>query len=126
MSIIQLDAILMIGLFVATSGFAIAQVFEQLKRPYLFTIFGSRTRLLAARGGVWSMAILVSVLAWSVLFAVLPGFTALALFFAFEAIVLDICSQRIQFVRLTEAELISASTVSLQTASSAFQADLLV
>ena len=120
MSNIRLDTILMVVLFVATSGFAMAQIFDHLERSYLFIISGSRTRLLAARVGVWGIAILVSLGIWGILFMVLPWFAALALFFGFEAIVLDVCTQRIQYQRLLEMEIGTASPVTCQTASGAF------
>lgn len=105
MSNIRIDTILMVVLFVVTSGFAMSQIFEQLKRPYLITFSGSRMRLLTARMAVWSMAILVSFGFGGILFVVLPGFAALPIFFAFEAIVLDLCTQRVQYERLPELEL---------------------
>ena len=49
MSNIRIDTILMVVLFVVTSGFAMSQIFEQLKRPYLITFSGSRMRLVTAR-----------------------------------------------------------------------------
>lgn len=120
MSNIQLNTILMVVLFVATAGFGMAQLFEQLKRPHLFTISGSRTRLMTARVGVWVLAILASLGIWSILFMMLPGFAALAIFFGFEAIMLDICTQRIQYELLHEIKLSPASTVVRQTANGAF------
>jgi hypothetical protein len=105
MSNIRIDTVLMVVLFVVTSGFAMSQIFEQLKRQYLVTISGSRMRLFTARLAVWSMAILVSLGVAGVLFAVLPGFAALPIFFAFESVVLDLCTQRVQYVRLPELEL---------------------
>jgi hypothetical protein len=119
MSSIRLDAILMIVLFVVTSGFAMSQLFERLDRPYLFTIFGSRARLLIARIGVWCVAIVASLAIWSILFMALPGFAALAIFFAFEAILLDICTQRVQYEHLPEVALCPVNSVSRQTVSSA-------
>lgn len=105
MSNIRIDTVLMVVLFVATAGFAMSQIFEQLKRPYLIAISGSRARLLIAQIAVWSMAILVSLAFGGILFVVLPGVAALPIFFAFEAVVLDICTQRVQYVRLPELEL---------------------
>ena len=119
MSSIRLDAILMIVLFVATSGFAMSQFFEHLHRPYLFTIFGSRTRLLTARIGVWCVAIVASLVIWSILYMALPGFAALAIFFAFEAIVLDICTQRVHYELVAEVVLSPASSASRRTMSRA-------
>lgn len=105
MSNIRIDTVLMVVLFVVISGFAISQIFELLKRPYLITFAGSRMRLVIARMAVWSMAILVSLGVGGVLFVMLPGVAALPIFFAFEAIVLDLCTQRIQYERLPELEL---------------------
>lgn len=105
MSSIRIDMILMVVLFVAIAGFAMAQIFEQLNRPYLISFSGSRLRLMTARLAVWSMAILVSLGVGGALFAVLPELAALPIFFAFEAIVLDICTQRVQYERLPELEL---------------------
>ncbi|HVB63992.1 MAG TPA: hypothetical protein VNE17_04615 [Nitrolancea sp.] len=115
MSSIRLDAILMIVLFVATSGFAMSQLFERLDRSYLFTILGSRTRLLTARIGIWGVAIVASLAIWSILVVALPGFAALAIFFAFEAIVLDICTQRIQYERRSDVALSPASSTPCRT-----------
>jgi hypothetical protein len=105
MSNIRIDTVLMVVLFVVTSGFAISQIFDQLNRPYLITFSGSRMRLLIARMAVWSMAVLVSLGFGGILFAVLPGVVALPIFFAFEAIALDICTQRVQYERLPELEM---------------------
>jgi len=105
MSNIRIDTVLMVVLFVVTSGFAMSQIFEQLKRPYLVMISGSRMRLVTARLAVWSMAILVSLGFGGILFVVLPGFASLPIFFAFEAVVLDLCTQRVQYQQFPELEL---------------------
>ena len=99
---LRLDAILIIALFVATAGLAVTRLFIRLDRPYLFSFTGSRTRLVVLRGVVWVTASLSSVGVCGLLIMALPNFAALVIFFAVEAIMLDICSQRIEFVRCTE------------------------
>ncbi len=99
---LRLDAILIIALFVATSGLAITRLFIRLDRPYLFSFTGSRTRLVILRGVVWVTASLTSVGVCGLLLLALPDFAAVVIFFAFEAIMLDVCSQRIEFVRCSE------------------------
>jgi hypothetical protein len=98
----RLDAILIIALFVAASGLAITRLFITLDRPYLFSFTGSKGRLFALRAVVWVTAALSSVGVCGLLLMGLPDFPALVIFFAFEAIMLDICSQRIEFVRAVE------------------------
>jgi hypothetical protein len=99
---LRLDAILVIALFVAASGLAITRLFITLDRPYLFSFTGSKGRLFVLRTVVWVTAALSSIGVCGLLLMTLPDFPALVIFFAFEAIMLDICSQRIVFVRLDE------------------------
>ncbi|MGA7669293.1 MAG: hypothetical protein WBW04_02660 [Nitrolancea sp.] len=99
---LQLDAILMIALIVVTAGLAISRLFDRLDRSVLFTFTGGRSRLLVLRIAVFSLATLSSIGVCGILFLTLPSFVALAIFFAFEAIVLDICTQRVEFVREME------------------------
>ncbi len=106
---LQLDAILMIALFVATSGLAISRIFERLDRSVLFTFTGKRSRLVLLRVAVFTSAALSSVGVCGILFLTLPSFAALAIFFAFEAIVLDICTQRVEYVREPEPVLARSS-----------------
>ncbi len=79
-----------------------------MPRPYLLTVSGSRARLWAARALVWLSAVLVSAVTSLLLFSVLPLAIAMALFFGLEAVVLDICGQRIRFHLLPVAQRISA------------------
>lgn len=102
---LQLDAILMIALFVATAGLAISRLFVRLDRPYLFRFTGNRIRLFTLRFVMYVSAALASIGVCCILLVTLPLFPALAIFFAFEAIVLDICSQRIDYVRVSEISL---------------------
>ena len=99
---LQMDVILIIALFVATSGLAITRLFIHLDRPYLFSFTGGRTRLRVLRMVVWVTAAFSSVGVCGLLLMVLPNFASLAIFFAFEAVMLDICSQRIEFVLLPD------------------------
>lgn len=96
---LQLDAILFIALVVATVGLAIARVFARLDRSILITFTGSRGRLILIRLTLYFSAALASIGVCGMLFLILPGFIAMGTFFGFEAVVLDICSQRIEFVR---------------------------
>ncbi len=106
---LNLDAILMIALFVVTSGLAMSRVFERLDRSVLFTFTGGRSRLLLLRIAVFTLATLSSVGIGGIVFMTLPSFAALAIFFAFEAIILDICTQRVEYVREPEPVLARSS-----------------
>ncbi len=97
---LQLEAILIIALFVATSGLAVSRLFARLERPYLFSFSGSHVHLVVMRVAVYVLAAVSSVGVCVTLFLTLPNFAALAIFFAYEAIVLDICSQRVEYVYL--------------------------
>jgi hypothetical protein len=90
---------------VATSGLAISRLFARLERSFLFSFTGSRARLIGLRLAVYVTAALTSVGVCGILFLALPGFVAMATFFAFEAIILDVCSQRIEYVRAPESAL---------------------
>lgn len=104
-----LTALLIIGLCIVTAGLAMSQAFRHFDRSYLLTVSGTRARLVGARGLIWLVAIVVSVVAWTVLSALLPGTVALAIFFAFEGIILDIIGQRIQYIRIDCAPTIDHS-----------------
>jgi hypothetical protein len=97
MLILNLSSMLNIALCVATAGLAVARLFERLGRPYLLTISGTRTRLLGARVLVWSLVGFTSLVVWTILFAFVPLAIVLAIFFGLEAILLDICAQRVSF-----------------------------
>ncbi len=99
---LQLDAILIIALFVATSGLAISRLFARLERPYLFSFSGSHGHLVVMRVAVYVLAAVSSVGVCVILFLTVPNFAAMAIFFAYEAIVLDICSQRIVYLHRPE------------------------
>lgn len=96
---LQLDAILFIALVIATVGLAVTRVFAHLDRSVLITFTGSRGRLILIRLTLYFSAALASIGVCGMLFLILPGFIAMGTFFGFEAVVLDICSQRIEFVR---------------------------
>jgi len=106
---LKLDVILIIALFVATSGLAISRLFDRLDRSVLFTFTGSRARLVLLRIAIFFSAAMSSVGVCGILLMTLPGFAALAIFFAFEAIVLDICTQRVEYVRQPEPVMVLSS-----------------
>ncbi len=97
---LQLDAILIIALFVATAGIAVSRFFSNLDRPYLFTFSGSRIRLRVLKTVISVSAGLSSVGVCIILLVALPRDPALAIFFAFEAIMLDVCTQRIEYLQV--------------------------
>ncbi len=111
---LQPNAILIIALFVATTGLAMSRLFARLDRSFLFSFSGSRTRLLVLRAAVYISAALSSVGVCGILFLTLPSFAAMAIFFAFEAIMLDVCSQRIEYVRLPEPVLVRSTAPAAQ------------
>lgn len=106
---LQINAIVIIALFVATSGLAISRLFVRLDRSFLFSFSGNRTRLVVLRAVVYALAALSSIGVCGILFLTLPSFAAMAIFFAFEAIMLDICSQRIAYVPLPEPMLVRSA-----------------
>lgn len=95
--ILSLNSLLIVVLCVATAGLGISRVFQWINRPYLLTVSGPPARLVAARALVWLSAAFVSLVSSVVLFSVLPLAIAMAIFFGLEAVMLDICGQRIHF-----------------------------
>ena len=90
-------------LLIATVVSAVATVWSQLLRsqtsPYLVTVYGGRGRLLAFGVLIWSGAVVLGVGTMGLLSFVIPGDIALALFFGVQAVALDICAYRVQYVR---------------------------
>ena len=95
---LTLGTFLIISLCVATAGAVIARLFQRADRRHLFVVYGSPRRLIGARIGVWLAGLLSSVLVWLALSLTLPSTIALGVFFGFEAVVLDICGQRVAYV----------------------------
>ncbi|MBX6341075.1 MAG: hypothetical protein IRY97_01345 [Thermomicrobiaceae bacterium] len=95
--------LLVVGLSVVTCGLLLSRLLAGLRRPYLFSVTGTRPHLLAARAGIWLAVAAGSSLLWAALGALMPGTIALALFFGVEAVALDICSARIGYVELAPA-----------------------
>lgn len=94
---LTLEAVLAIGLAVGVCGTVFSILLDR-RGPYLLTVTGARAALRVARVVIWSLAALASVAAWLALSGAMPSVMALALFFALEAGLLDICVNRVQFV----------------------------
>ncbi|HET7034150.1 MAG TPA: hypothetical protein VFI42_00560 [Thermomicrobiaceae bacterium] len=95
---LDLDVLLIIVLCVVTCGLAVSVLCDTLGRPYLVTVRGTRLRLAMARLLSWLGAAASGLLGWVVLIHLFPELLALAAFFGFEAVLLDVCAQRILYV----------------------------
>ena len=94
---LTLEVLLAIALVVGVCSIVLSSVLDR-RGPYLLTVSGARNGVLLARVVLWSLAVLAGVAAWFAVSWAMPSVVAVALFFALEAGLLDICTNRVEFV----------------------------
>jgi len=94
---LTLEMLLAIALAVGVCSIVLSTVLDR-RGPYLLMVIGARNGNLLARVVLWSLAILAGAAGWFALSWAMPSVVAVALFFALEAGLLDICTNRVAFV----------------------------
>lgn len=99
---LHLDALIVLGLVIATCGLGVSQLCGALGRPHLLVVRGTHSRLRHLRVASWGSALAGSLAGWYLLVHLLSGLLGLVTFFGLEAIVLELCAQRILFLPLPQ------------------------
>jgi hypothetical protein len=95
-----LETLLIITVVVAAFGTLSTQLMRRSGSPYLVTITGTRGQLIVAGALIWTAAIAIGLATLLVVSAFMSSIVALAIFFGIEAIALDVCAHRTQYVRV--------------------------
>ncbi len=111
-----IEAIVLITLVVGALGAITTQLFRHTASPYLITVTGTRGQIFTAGAMIWIGAIVLGLAAMFLLSAVASNLVGLAIFFGIEAVALDICANRTQYVRV-ERSASNRATVSAATRS---------
>jgi hypothetical protein len=100
-SMVTLQGIVLIVLVVAAVGAVMTHVFRDADSPYLITITGSRAELVLFGALLWVIAFGVGFATLLIVATLVSPLIGIALFFGVEAVALDICAHRTNYVRLS-------------------------
>lgn len=96
----NLETMLIISAVVAAVGALSAGSLRGTGSQYLITVSGTRAHLILVGGLIWVSAVAVGLLGLGLVSLVAPSVVAVALFFGFEAVALDICAHRVAYQRV--------------------------
>jgi hypothetical protein len=100
-AMVTLQGMVVIVLVVAAVGTAIAHVFRNADSPYLITITGTRMELALFGALLWIVAFGLGIATLLIVSSLLSPMIGIALFFGVEAVALDICAHRTNYVRIS-------------------------
>jgi hypothetical protein len=98
-TMMSLEGIVIIALVVAAVGATVAHLFRGARSPYLITFTGSRAELIVYGVVMWLLAIGIGLAVLVIISLFASPMVGLAIFFGIEAVALDICANRAQYVR---------------------------
>jgi hypothetical protein len=104
-AMISLEGMLIIAMVIAVVGTAIAQLFRNASSPYLITITGTRPELFVYGASLWIVAVGTGIAALLIVSSLTSSIIGLAIFFGIEAVALDICAHRTQYVRTSSTDM---------------------